>query len=206
MTNNSAVHHDEHRDDAASKLGMWLFLFTEILLFGGLFIVYAIYRFLNPEGFAAGSAHLDLFMGTLNTVILLISSFTVAVSITAIQKGNLKLAKITLLITILVAITFLVNKYFEWGHKFEIGLYPTSDVFVALPHGEQLFFVLYYFMTGLHGLHIIIGGILIALTIKRISNGRVTSDNFAFHENAGLYWHLVDLIWIFLFPLLYLIS
>lgn len=197
--------HDEHRDDAASKLGMWLFLFTELILFGGLFLVYTIYRNLNMEDFHAGSAHLDIFIGAVNTVVLITSSATVAISITAIQKKHYRLAKNLLWVTILAAGIFMVNKYFEWGHKFEIGLYPGGDMFEAMPGGERLFFVLYYFMTGLHGLHVVIGAVLIGFVIKEINQGKQTYNNFAFHENAGLYWHLVDLIWIFLFPLMYLI-
>ncbi len=206
MSTTTAQHaHDEHRDDEGAKLGMWLFLFTELLLFGGLFLIYAIYRNLNLADFTAGSAHLDIFIGTVNTVVLITSSATVAISITAIQKKHYKLAKRLLWFTLAAALVFMVNKYFEWGHKFEIGLYPGGDEFNALPGGERLFFVLYYFMTGLHGLHVIIGAIVIGFVIKEINQGKQTHDNFAFHENAGLYWHLVDLIWIFLFPLMYLI-
>ena len=195
-----------HRDDRAAKLGMWLFLFTEVLLFGGLFIVYAIYRYLNPEDFHHGSEHLDLFFGTFNTVVLITSSFTVAASITATQKGQIKAAIWLLVITIVLALLFMVNKYFEWGHKFEIGLYPNGHYFNELPNGEKLFFVLYYFMTGLHGLHVLIGAVIIGFAIVRLKQGKQSSDNYAFQENAGLYWHLVDLIWIFLFPLMYLIT
>lgn len=201
----TAAHHDEHRDDAGAKLGMWLFLFTELLLFGGLFLVYSIYRNMNIADFHAGSAHLDIFIGAINTVVLITSSATVALSITAIQKKHYRLAKNLLYFTILAAIIFMVNKYFEWGHKFDIGLYPGGDMFNAMPGGERLFFVLYYFMTGLHGLHVIIGAIFLGFVIKEINQGKQTYNNFAFHENAGLYWHLVDLIWIFLFPLMYLI-
>lgn len=196
---------DEHRDDEASKLGMWLFLFTELILFGGLFLVYSIYRLLNPDAFAAGSAHLNVFIGTVNTIVLITSSATVALAITAIQKKQKKLSIYLLLFTILSAAVFMVNKYFEWGHKFELGLYPGGDTFNALEGGEKLFYVLYYFMTGLHGLHVIIGAALIAWVAWEIKVGKQSHDNYAFLENAGLYWHLVDLIWIFLFPLMYLI-
>lgn len=195
-----------HRDDKASKLGMWLFLFTEIMLFGGLLLVYAIYRYLNPEEFQTGSEHLDLFFGTFNTIVLITSSFTVAASITATQKGQIKTAVWLLVITIVLAAVFMINKYFEWGHKFEIGLYPKGDHFSDLAQGEQLFFVLYYFLTGLHGLHVIIGAVIIGFAISRLLKNKISSDNYVFQENAGLYWHLVDLIWIFLFPLLYLIT
>lgn len=197
--------HDEHRDDAASKLGMWLFLFTELILFGGLFLVYSIYRLMNPEAFAAGSFHLDVSIGAINTVVLISSSATVALSITAIQLKKKKLTIYLLLFTILAAVVFMINKYFEWGHKIDLGLFPGGDAFNALVGGERLFFVLYYFMTGLHGLHVIIGAALIGWVAWEVKVGKQSHDNFAFLENAGLYWHLVDLIWIFLFPLMYLI-
>lgn len=197
---------DEHRDDEASKLGMWLFLFTELILFGGLFLVYSIYRMMNPDAFAAGSFQLDVSIGAINTVVLISSSATVALSITAIQLKRKRLAINLLLFTILAAFIFMVNKYFEWGHKFELGLFPGGDTFNALAGGEKLFYVLYYFMTGLHGLHVIIGAALIGWVAWEVKVGKQTHDNFAFLENAGLYWHLVDLIWIFLFPLMYLIS
>ena len=204
-TNSPTTAHHEHRDDAARKMGMWLFLFTELLLFGGLFLVYSIYRFMNPEDFSNGSHHLDVFMGALNTMVLITSSLTVALSITAIQKGNTKLALRLLAVTILFAIIFLVNKYFEWGHKIHYDLYPGSDLFRALPPGEGLFYVLYYFMTGLHMLHVIVGAIILAVMGKYIKDGKITKDNYVLLENGGLYWHLVDLIWIYLFPFLYLI-
>ncbi len=204
----TAVGHsaDEHRDDEASKLGMWLFLFTELILFGGLFLVYSIYRLMNPETFAAGSFHLDVGIGAVNTIVLISSSATVALAISAIQLNRKKLTINLLMVTILAALIFMVNKYFEWGHKFELGLFPGGDAFNALEGGERLFFVLYYFMTGLHGLHVIIGAALIGWVAWEVKVGKQTHDNFAFLENAGLYWHLVDLIWIFLFPLMYLIS
>ncbi|HBZ68000.1 MAG TPA: cytochrome C oxidase subunit III [Bacteroidales bacterium] len=200
----TAVNHD-HRDDAGRKMGMWLFLFTELLLFGGLFLVYSIYRFMNPADFSNGSHHLDVFMGALNTMVLITSSLTVALSITAIQKGNSKLALRLLALTILLAIFFLVNKYFEWGHKIHYDLYPGTALFKALPPGEGLFYVLYYFMTGLHMIHVIVGAVILAVMGKYIREGSINSSNYVLLENGGLYWHLVDLIWIFLFPLLYLI-
>jgi len=194
-----------HRDDAASKMGMWIFLFTELLLFGGLFLVYSIYRFRNAETFAHAGHELDVFIGTLNTIVLITSSLTVALSITAIQKNNKKLALRLLWLTLFFALVFLINKYFEWSHKIEHGLFPGMEHYMSLPAGEKLFFYLYYFMTGLHALHVIVGGTLLFLVIARIRKGLITHDNFVFHENGGLYWHLVDLIWIYLFPLFYLI-
>ncbi len=200
------VQHTEHRDDHADKMGMWLFLFTELLLFGGLFLVYSIYRYMNQEAFMAAGAHLDVFIGTLNTVVLITSSLTVALSISAIQNGNKKLALNLLYFTIACALFFLVNKYFEWSAKIGHDLYPGSELFKTLPPGEGLFYLLYYFSTGLHAFHVIVGGILLAVVARAIKKGEVTKDRFVFLENAGLYWHLVDLIWIFLFPLYYLIT
>ncbi|MBT3302141.1 MAG: cytochrome c oxidase subunit 3 family protein [Bacteroidetes bacterium] len=195
-----------HRDDEASKMGMWIFLFTELLLFGGLFLVYSIYRHKNPDPFAHAGSELDVFIGTINTIALITSSLTVALSITAIQKNKPKLAIGFLWLTIVFALVFMVNKYFEWGAKFEHGLFPGQEHFMSIDKGEQLFFFLYFFMTGLHGLHVVVGSILLGFVIMRIRQKRVTHDNFVFHENGGLYWHLVDLIWIYLFPLFYLIK
>lgn len=199
------AHTDIHRDDTASKLGMWLFIFTEILLFGGLFVVYTVYRYMNPVAFSLAHEELSVTMGLVNTIILLISSATVAMSITAIQKSDKKMSMIMLSITILLALVFLVNKYFEWGSKFEHGMYPGSDLMKMLSNGDMLFFSLYFFMTGLHGVHILVGMILLGVTLYRIKKDQVRSDQYALLENSGLYWHLVDLIWIFLFPLFYLI-
>lgn len=201
----TAPHNLEHRDDTASKLGMWLFIFTEILLFGGLFIVYAVFRYQYPVAFHLANQELDKTIGLINTVILLISSMTVAMSVSSIQRGNKKLTLILLSITLLLAILFLVNKYFEWGAKFHHGLYPGSGILHDLSHGDILFFGLYFFMTGLHALHIIIGMTFLAVVLIKVKNERINSGDFVLLENGGLYWHLVDLIWIFLFPLFYLI-
>lgn len=205
MSTNSHASAHVHRDDEAQKLGMWFFLFTELLLFGGLFLVYSIYRFKNPEAFAHGAKELNVVMGTINTIVLLTSSLTVALSITAIQKGQKMLAMGLVWFTILCALLFLVNKYFEWGHKFEIGIYPGSPLLRAIPPGEALFFVLYYFMTGLHAIHVLVGAVILVFMARYIKTGVINSDYFVLLENGALYWHLVDLIWIFLFPLLYLI-
>jgi len=202
----TATHHaDMHRDDDASKIGMWLFIFTEILLFGGLFIVYSVYRFRNPVAFHIAHEELSITMGLINTIILLISSATVAISISAIQKNDRKISMMMLGLTLLFALIFLVNKYFEWGAKFEHGMYPGSDLMTMLSHGDMLFFSLYFFMTGLHAVHIIVGMILLSVSIFKVRSGAIHSTRFVLLENSGLYWHLVDLIWIFLFPLFYLI-
>lgn len=198
--------HNEHRDDIGSKLGMWLFIFTELLLFGGLFVVYAVYRYLNPEAFHMAGEELDVTIGTINTVILLISSATIAMSITAIQKKNKKLTLFLIGTTLVLALAFLVNKWFEWGAKFEHGLFPGSDFLDQLGPGDVMFFGLYFFMTGLHAFHIIVGMVVLGWMFVYVKKDRLTHDNFQLLENGGLYWHLVDLIWIFLFPLFYLIA
>ncbi len=194
------------RDDAGAKFGMWVFIFTEILLFGGLFLVYAVMRHRNMADFHAASQQLNTFIGAINTVVLLVSSMTVAMSISAVQKGDKKLATILLLITLLCASIFLVNKYFEWGHKIHILLYPGTDLMMSLKHGYVLFFSLYFFMTGLHMLHLVIGAIILIIALVKVRKGIIHPGSYTLLENGGLYWHLVDLIWIFLFPLFYLVT
>lgn len=206
MSQHFTLPNSGHNYDAkASKMGMWLFLYTELLLFGGLFLVYMVYRSLNEEAFLLASFNLNVWMGTANTVVLLTSSMTVAMAITALQLGDAKKSMMLLWLTILAALFFLVVKYFEWTAKFEHGLFPGMDHFNSLPVGEKLYFYLYFFMTGLHGLHVVIGGIFIVVVIYRIKSGKVNQQRYQLLENSGLYWHLVDLIWIYLFPLFYLI-
>jgi cytochrome c oxidase subunit 3 len=198
--------HTEHIDSETGKLGMWIFLFTELFLFGGLFLVYSIFRAKYSAEFHIAAGELNAFIGTMNTVFLLVSSMTVAMALTAIQKGERKLALFLLLTTILLAALFMMNKYFEWSHKFEYGIYPGSPVLKNMSHGELLFFGLYYMMTGLHALHVLIGMVLLSINVVKVRAGTVNSSRFLMLENSALYWHLVDLIWIFLFPLLYLIT
>jgi cytochrome c oxidase subunit 3 len=206
-------HHDAavevnqvHRDDVGAKMGMWLFLLTEILLFGGLFLVYAVYRYQYPDQFRIAAIELNTGIGTLNTIILLTSSLTVAISIAAMQKGNRLLSIIMLSATLIMALMFLVNKYYEWAAKFSHGIYPGSKELLGKPNGQILFYGLYFVMTGLHALHVIIGMIILSFILVFILKNKITSDNYVKLENSGLYWHLVDLIWIFLFPLFYLIQ
>ena len=200
------AHTDEHRDDIGSRFGMWLFIFTELLLFAGLFITYAIFRYKNWQAFHLAAEELDTTIGAINTVLLLASSATIAMSITAIQQKKKILSLSLMGFTMLVGVVFLINKYFEWGLKIEHGLYPGSETLVEFGKGEVLFFGLYFFMTGLHALHIIVGLVFIGFIFTYIIKDKVTHDNFVLLENAGLYWHLVDIIWIFLFPLFYLIT
>lgn len=195
-----------HRDDLASKTGMWLFLFTEMLLFGGLFVVYSVYRFRNPTAFHFAANDLNVFIGTVNTIILLISSSTIAMSITALQQKNKRLALLLLGITLVLGIAFLINKYFEWGEHIREHIYPGSKILSLRGQGDVLFYGLYFSMTGLHALHIIIGLVFISFITVKIIQNKINAENFVLLENSGLYWHLVDLIWIFLFPLFYLIT
>lgn len=192
-------------DAKSSKMGMWLFLFTELLLFGGLFLVYMVYRYLNQDAFLLASFNLNVWLGTINTLILLTSSMTIAMAITALQKGDVKLSITLSWLTILAALGFLTIKYFEWSAKFEHGLFPGMEHYSSLPSGERLYFYLYFFMTGLHALHVIVGGVFIGFVIRLMRKGRVNKDRVSLLENSGLYWHLVDLIWIYLYPLFYLI-
>ena len=195
-----------HRDDVGARMGMWLFLFTELLLFGGLFILYSVYRYRYPDAFHLAAKELNTIVGAFNTAILLTSSLTMALSITAIQRKQKSLSIFFQFLTIILALGFLVNKYFEWSAKFHHGIYPGSEKLLSQPSGDIIFFGLYYVMTGLHGLHVIIGMFIIAFMARLTSKEVITSDNYVKLESAGLYWHLVDIIWIFLFPLFYLIT
>lgn len=199
-------HVEEHRDDEASKLGMWLFIFTELLLFGGLFLVYSIFRAKYPANFHEGSLELSVTIGAINTIALLFSSMTIAMALSAMQKNNKKLAMQMIAVTLIMAVVFLVNKYVEWGHKFEHGLYPGSALMPHLDRGLLLYFSLYFFMTGLHAFHIIVGMVLLSICFFKVKNGTIHTQKYVLLENGALYWHLVDLIWIFLFPLMYLIT
>ncbi len=205
----------EQQFDAA-KMGMWLFLITEILLFSGMFVAYTVYRVWHPEVFVHSSALLDWQLGGLNTLVLLASSLTVALSIHYIQKGNRSGLFWNLLITILLACVFLVVKYFEYTAKFEHGIFA-GDAFD--PHGEshgvqysdynipyaKQFFSIYFIMTGIHGFHVLVGIFLMAWLLIRTRLGHFTKQWYTPVELTGLYWHIVDIIWIFLFPLMYLI-
>ena len=204
-TEHTSVTH-VHRDDVASRMGMWLFLFTELILFGGMFLLYSVYRFQYADAFHLAAKELNTIMGAFNTAVLLTSSLTMALSIIAIQRDQKTLSLFLQVITIVLALFFLVNKYFEWTAKFHHGIYPGSEELLSKSSGEILFFGLYYVMTGLHGIHVIVGMFLIAIMARMTRRGTIKHDNYVRLENAGLYWHLVDIIWIFLFPLFYLIT
>jgi len=252
---------EQHKDYTGSKIAIWLFLITEVLLFGGMFLLYSVYRADFAQDFHHAAAELDTLVGTLNTLILLTSSLSMALSIAATHHGNRKLALIMLALTVIMGGAFMVNKYLEWGAKISHHIYPGSEVLLARPKGEIIFFGLYFTMTGVHGLHVLVGMVLLTVMFFRVLNQPASEVRFAaghglqhaaggrlaivdergtplwkgeridgtvehivvktrywpvkerfrvqdFNqlENSGLYWHIVDIIWIFLFPLFYLIT
>jgi cytochrome c oxidase subunit III len=199
------MNHAVHKDYAGAKLGMWLFLFTELLLFGGLFLLYGAYLARYPHEFTAAGHELDVVFGTANTVILLSSSLLAAMAVTAIQRDARGRTMLLLGGTILCAALFMLNKYLEWSAKIHHGIYPNSPGLAAGPPGESVFFSLYYLTTGLHGMHVLVGGALLTWVALRVRSGAIHGGDYVLLENGALYWHLVDLIWIFIFPLYYLI-
>lgn len=192
----------------ASTLGMWVFLVTEILFFGGMFLVYLVYRMLYPEAWVLGSNHLDVAMGAINTVVLLCSSLTMVLAVRAAQVGSRQGQVINLVLTIVFGLTFLVVKYFEYAEKFEHHLVPGPNFDMTLPQAaqQQLFFSIYFMMTGIHAIHMIIGIGLMLVILWMAWRGRFSPDYYGPLEVSGLYWHFVDVVWIFLFPLLYLLG
>jgi cytochrome c oxidase subunit III len=201
----------------ASQLGMWLFLGTEIMFFGGMFLAYLVYRLNYYNEFAAGSRSLDIWLGTVNTIVLICSSLTVAMGVRAAQLGKRKSLIALLLLTLVFGVAFLGIKGVEWYQKYEEHHIPgasfdVSDIMHAYPQlhidpaHSQIYFSLYFAMTGLHALHMIIGiGIFLFLTYYSWK-GRYTPEYYTPVEIGGLYWHFVDIVWIYLFPLLYLID
>jgi cytochrome c oxidase subunit III len=210
-----AHHYDSYAQQReSSSLGMWVFLVTEIMFFGGLFLVYLVYRSQFPTAFAAGSHELDVVLGGINTAVLIASSLTMALAVRQGQLGNGKGIVVFLLLTMLLGGTFLGIKGIEYGHKFHEHHFP-DPTFAFTGHGKyagvdpgrvRIFFSLYFAMTGLHALHMVIGMVIMLLMLRPAWRGRWTADNHDFVEGFGLYWHFVDIIWIFLFPLLYLVG
>jgi len=230
----------------ASKLGMWVFITTEILMFGGLFCAYAIWRGLEPDIFDQSHHFLNKIMGATNTIVLLFSSLTAALAVRSAQVGKRNLTSIYLVITILCAGVFLVVKYFEYTHKFHLGLLPghcfghpwfsasiqngqeigtcvrgadpatvmpewvkavdEGGKLQVLPPRANMFFGLYFIMTGLHGLHVVVGMSILAWVLVKNMKGKFSPQYFTPVDLGALYWHLVDLVWIYLFPLLYLVG
>jgi cytochrome c oxidase subunit 3 len=202
-----AHHFDtQAQQDGAIRLGMWLFLGTEVLLFAGLFLGYTVYRHFYHEAFHDCSRSLSLAYGTANTIILITSSLFVALGYDAIKKGKSKLATGMLVLTILCALAFLAIKSMEYAHKFEVGELPGKwyHADITAP-GANLYFTIYFLSTGLHAFHVIVGMSVLLWVLKGVVKGKFGPKNYVAFELGGLYWHLVDLVWIFLFPLLYLI-
>ena len=208
------AHHFDHLEQQkqSATLGIWLFLITEVMFFGGLFLGYIVYRSLYPEAWHLGSEKLDITLGAINTVILIFSSLTMALAVHGAQIGSRKKTANFLLATIILGSAFLGIKAIEYGHKF----FPTGDYYLipgasfqyASPFADQmqLFYSFYFTMTGMHAIHMIIGiGVLIYLYVKA-RKGSYHQDYYNPVEVTGLYWHFVDIVWIFLFPLLYLIG
>ena len=193
---------------STSKLGMWLILATEILMFGGLFVGYGLMQSLYPEAWVAGHHHLDRMMGAVNTVFLLVSSYTMVMAVHSASTNNKRKTLWNLLLTLGFAAGFLVVKFFEYSHKFHDGLLPGRLFTYAGggPPQQAMFFGFYFVMTGLHGFHVVVGMGLISWIMLRASRGEFSSAYYTPVDLVGLYWHLVDLIWIYLFPLLYLVS
>ncbi len=197
---------NEHKDDMGSRMGMWLFLLSEIILFGGLFILYSVYRIKHPSAFHLAAEELNRPFGTINTLILITSSLTMALSISSLRRGSQRSSLILLAATFILGFLFLGNKCFEWAGKIHHEIYPNSPRLLERNKGEVLFYGLYFSMTGLHGLHVLVGLVVIFIMGILIFKGKVNETRFVPLENSGLYWHLVDILWIFLFPLFYLIT
>jgi cytochrome c oxidase subunit III len=199
-----SVDQQEH----AAHLGMWLFLTSELLLFGALFAIYAAFRVSYPGQFVRAADHNDLILGTANTLILITSSFSVAWAIHAIRRDHRGTAALMLLVTISLGIVFLCNKGVEYSHHFAEGVFPGAYYrFAELPgEGARKFFTLYFLMTGLHAVHVIAGLCVIIASLVATVRGRLTARRHTLLELGGLYWHLIDVIWIFLWPLMYLVK
>ena len=209
----AALAHQHQFDDAeqqrdASTLGMWVFLVTEIMFFAGMFTAYVAYRSIYPEAFTLASHHLDIVLGSINTTVLITSSLTMAMAVHSAQLGRRNLLVMFLIVTIVLGATFLGIKSFEYAHKFHEGLVPGPAFSYHGPDAgqQELFFSIYFAMTGLHAVHMIIGiGLLTYLIIQALRD-RFSAAYATPVEVVGLYWHFVDIVWIFLFPLLYLIG
>jgi cytochrome c oxidase subunit 3 len=203
------AHHFENlaKQTHAARLGMWLFLATEVLLFTALFAAYSVYRFLYPESFAECSRAIETWIGLVNTIVLVTSSFTVAMGLDAATKGNGRRSALLFAVSVGLALVFLGFKAIEYTHHFQEGQLPGRYyTFEAVQGpGASIYFSLYFLITGLHGVHVVIGMTVLSIVGTRSWLGKYSEEYHTPVELAGLYWHLVDLIWIFVFPLIYLI-
>jgi len=211
QASSALAHHFENLEQQreAGALGMWVFLVTEIMFFGGLFMAYIVYRAWYPEAFAAASHHLDVKLGGVNTAVLICSSLTMALAVYGAQAGNRRSTVMYLALTLTLGLIFLAIKFVEYRHKFEEGLIPGAGFRFDQQQylsDAQMFFSLYFAMTGLHALHMVIGAGILLVLIAMAWRGRFSPEYHAPVELSGLYWHFVDIVWIFLFPLLYLVG
>jgi cytochrome c oxidase subunit III len=190
----------------ASILGMWVFLVTEVMFFGGMFMAYIVYRWMYPLAWVESSHELNVYLGGTNTLVLICSSLTMVLAVRSAQVGSRMGQIVNLILTIVLGSTFLVIKYFEYAAKFEHHLVPGPNFKPDMPMGSQIFFSLYFCLTGIHALHMVIGiGIMLYMLVMAWK-GRFTPEYYGPIEIGGLYWHFVDIVWIFLFPLLYLLG
>jgi cytochrome c oxidase subunit III len=211
MSHDALVAHqfdDVNQQREATTLGMWAFLVTEVMFFGGLFLGYAVYRVLYPEAYAEGSHHLDIGWGALNTVVLIMSSLTMAMAVHATQVGKKNKLILFLILTMVLGAVFLGVKAIEYSHKFHEHLVPGLHFLPheSYPQGLPIFFSFYFAMTGMHALHMVIGMILLTVFCVLAAKEKFGPHYASPVEYMGLYWHFVDIVWIFLFPLLYLIG
>ncbi len=197
----------EQQQEAAT-LGMWIFLVTEVMFFGGLLMAYLLYRVWYPEAWSEGSLELDILLGGVNTVVLIASSLTMALAVRSAQTGAQRATVRWLLVTMALGLTFLVIKAFEYEHKWALNHIPGSNFVFEGPHAAQveIFLSLYFALTGLHALHMVIGFVLLSVIAWMAHRKRFTPEWYTPVEMSGLYWHFVDIVWIFLFPLLYLVD
>jgi cytochrome c oxidase subunit 3 len=199
---------DIEQQRQANMLGMWVFLATEVMFFGGIFVVYSAYRLAYPEAFAEASRELDIVLSTINTFVLLCSSLTMAMAVHSAQTDKKKALVTFLLLTILLGTIFLGIKVVEYGEKFQHHLVPGSSFIFHEPYADQaqMFFSLYFATTGLHAIHMIVGVVILLYFTYRALRNHFSSLNYDPVEMVGLYWHFVDIAWVFIFPLYYLID
>jgi cytochrome c oxidase subunit III len=199
---------DIEQQHESASIGMWIFLSTEVMFFGGMFLGYAVYRSMYHTAYAEASRHLDVLLGGINTGVLLCSSLTMALAVHAAQLGGRRTVVIFILATIVLASVFLGIKTSEYYHKYEEHLIPGRHFEFSGPNANhaQMFFSFYFVMTGMHALHMVVGIGIMLVMIMLTMRGRFSTEYSSPIEMTGLYWHFVDIVWVFLFPLLYLVD
>jgi cytochrome c oxidase subunit 3 len=196
---------DFNNDYEGAKLGFWTFLLTEVMIFGSLFLVYGFYFYQNSEEFVQASEHMNRLLGGINTFVLLVSTLTMGLALVNLRNGKIKICKRYIWITIILAAVFLIIKYNEWMLEIGEEFYPSSPYLDSLGNGVKLFFGLYFSLTGLHGIHIIVGIGVMLWILRLIDKGEISSSKFVVLENTALYWDFVHIVWIIVFPIFYLI-